>query len=790
MVKEIDVLAEFQPGTIKRKVKIPLFQYEKSLQEELEAGNVTREMCLDILDAMLLIRNLEEMIVELKMNKGRYGPLRQFMYVGASHVSIGQEAISTGAIAGIHPADYITSTHRGHGDSLAKGYFAIKNMSTEELIRRFDEHPKMCEYLEIETTGRDRDQLIEEAVKLHLYRTIAELFGSEDGYCKGRGGGMHIADFSVGHLGANAIVGGSLGMATGAAVSSRYLDDGKVVLCFAGDGAYNNGIAHESLNFASMAQFRNGLMPKKAGVPIIFAIVNNQYGMTGQQRGEVTAVEYLAERGLGYNSVGMHAEVVNGMDVMAVIDGTRRAAELARNGKGPVLMEYWACRFKGHSLSDDTTSYRTEDESEAWFCIDPILSFPQKLIEAGIITGSDYAEIRQKSREQNEAMALKASQGPMPEPSAMYFGLHSDTNSNEVPPEHKNVAVLKEYEPFEHTDGKITYREAIIEALVEEMMRDNRVILYGEDIADYGGAFGATRGILDIFGRERVFNAPISEAAIIGSGVGAAMTGCRPVVEIMYIDFILQTMCQTGNQAAKWKYMSGGQPTIPFTIRTTTGGGKGYAGQHSQSLEAIVAHFPGLKVAMPSTAYDAKGLLKTAIRDDNPVVFIEHQNLYNDPVGASEILALGDPRSEYLIPFGKADVKRRIDISIDDGPCATVIAWGYMVPVVLGAANKLADEGIQVEVVDPRTLCPLDIDTIVESVEKTGHAVVVHQACEFMGFGAEVVAQLQLSAFDYLDAPIVRVAAPNTPPPSSQVLEKAFLPNEARIMAAVKGFFE
>ncbi|MFC1716075.1 pyruvate dehydrogenase complex E1 component subunit beta [Candidatus Poribacteria bacterium] len=784
MVKKLDVPAEFEPGIIERNVKIPVFQYDKSLKDELDAGNITQEMCLDILDSMLLIRNLEQMIVELKENKGSYGPLRQFVYVGASHVSIGQEAISTGAIASLNPADYITSTHRGHGDSLGKGYFAIKHMSDAELIQRFEEHPRMCEYLGIEFDGKDREELVDEAVKLHLYRAIAELFGSQDGYCLGRGGGMHIADFSVGHLGANAIVGGSFGMAVGAALSSRYADTGQIVLCFAGDGAYNNGIAHESMNFASMAQFSNGLMGKKFGIPIIFSIVNNQYGMTGQQRGEVTAVEYLAERGLGYNEVGMHAEVVNGMDVMAVMDGTRRAAELARNGDGPVLLEYWACRYKGHSLSDDTTTYRSDEESEGWFCIDPLLEFPHKLIEAGIITASDLSDMRQKARERNEAMAEKAAAGPMPEASAMYFGLFSDTNSNEVPEEHQKVTVLKEYEPFERTDGKITYREAVIEALAEEMLRDDRVILYGEDIAEYGGAFGATRGLIDIFGRERVFNTPISEAAIIGTGVGAAMTGCRPIVEIMYIDFILQTMCQTGNQAAKWKYMSGGQPTIPFTLRTTTGGGKGYAGQHSQSLEAIVAHMAGLKVVMPSTAYDAKGLLKTAIRDDNPVVFIEHQNLYRDPVGASVI-----PESEYLIPFGKADIKRKIDTSIDDGPCATVIAYGFMVPVVLYAAEKLAAEGIELEVIDPRTLVPLDIDTMVESIQKTGHAVVVYQACEFMGFGAEVVSQLQFKAFDYLDAPIVRVAAPNTPPPSSQVLEKAFLPNDTRIMAAVKEMF-
>jgi 2-oxoisovalerate dehydrogenase E1 component len=780
MVKQIDIKADFNPGFIEREVKIPIFQYNKTVKDELEDGNITPEHCIDLLECMLLIRNLEEMIVELKDNKGRYGALKQFIYVGASHVSIGQEAISTGAIAGINPTDYITSTHRGHGDSLGKGFFAIKNMSDEELIKRFEEVPQMCEHLGVDYNGKSRTELLDLSITVHLYRAIAELFGSEDGYCKGRGGGMHIADFSVGHLGANAIVGGSMGMAVGAALSARYLENGKLVLCFAGDGAYNNGIAHEALNFASMEQFSNGLMSREFGMPIIFGIVNNQYGMTGQQRGEVTGINFLAERGLGYNEVGMHAEVVKGMDVLAVMDATKRAAEKVRNGEGPILLEYWGCRFKGHSLSDPTTAYRSEDEFNSWSCVDPILSFPQQLIKAGVITADQFLEMKQKSRQRNEDMAFKASQGPMPDPSSMYFGLHSDTNSNVVPEENQKVTTLKEYKPFERKDGKITYKEAIIEAMTEEMLRDNRVIMYGEDIAEYGGAFGATKGMIDIFGRDRVFNTPISEACIVGTGVGASMTGCRPIVEIMYIDFILQTMCQTGNQAAKWKYMSGGQPTLPFTMRTTTGGGKGYAGQHSQSLEAIAAQFPGLKVIMPSTAYDAKGLLKSALREDNPVVFIEHQNLYGEASGASVV-----PLEEYLIPIGKADIKRKVD-NPKEGQSATIIAWGYMVPMAMSAANKLAEEGIEVEVIDPRTLRPLDIDTLAESVKKTGRAVVVHQACEFMGLGAEVVAQLQLAAFDYLDAPILRVCAPDTPPPSSQVLEKAFLPNDARIIAAVK----
>ena len=439
MVKQIDVKADFHPDFIEREVKIPVFQYKKTIEDELKDSSITPEFCLDLLESMLLIRNLEEMIVELKDNKGRYGALRQFIYVGASHVSIGQEAISTGAIAGINPADYITSTHRGHGDSLAKGYFAIKNMTNEELLKRFEEHPQMCEHLGIETSGKNREQLLDEAIKMHLYRAIAELFGGEDGYCKGRGGGMHIADFSVGHLGANAIVGGSMGMAVGAALSSRYLENGKIVLCFAGDGAYNNGIAHESMNFASMDQFANGLMSKKFGMPIIFGIVNNQYGMTGQQRGEVTGIEYLAERGLGYNEVGMHAEVVKGMDVLAVMDATKRAAEMVRNGEGPILLEYWGCRFKGHSLSDPTTAYRSDDEFKSWFCVDPILAFPQQLIKAGVITEDQFLEMKQKARQRNEDMALKASQGLMPEPKDIFFGLHSDTNSNVVPPEYQKL---------------------------------------------------------------------------------------------------------------------------------------------------------------------------------------------------------------------------------------------------------------------------------------------------------------------------------------------------------------
>lgn len=785
MVREITIEPDFRPGFVEVGGKIPKFQYEKPLRQELNERNLTQEMCLDLLKCMLLIRNLEEMIQELKENKGKYGPIK-YLYGGASHLSIGQEAIPTGAIAAISVSDYITSSHRGHGDGLAKGYFALKEMRDTDLAKLIKSEEIIGRYLELSINNKNHEELLEEALKIYLYRIIGELFGKEEGCCKGRGGGMHIADFSKGHLGANAIVGGSLAMAVGAAIASRNLQAQKVVICLAGDGAFNNGIAHEAMNMASMAQFTNGLMSKKFGIPTIFAIINNQYGMTGQQRGEITGIEFLAERGFAYNKKGMYAEIVNGMDVLAVMDASKRAVKRARDGKGPILLEFWCSRYKGHSLSDrldkkEDETYRTMKELEVWQKVDPVRTFSHKLIKEGVISEKDLAHLKKQARQRNEDMALKAINSPSPDPKNLYFGLFSDTNSNEVPAQFRNVSIFKKPRFLERDpDVEITYREAINEALFEEMKRDKRVLLWGEDIADYGGAFDATRGLMEIMGRERVFNTAISEAAIIGAGLGAALSGIRPVVEIMYIDFILQAMDQLANQAAKWKYMSGGQPTIPLTIRTSIGGGKGYAGQHAQSLEATLAHFPGLKIALPSDAYDAKGMIKAAIRDDNPVIVIEHQNLYAHPLGKSIV-----PQEDYLVPLGKAKIRRKIKESKAKSG-VTLISWSYMVSLALRAAEQLSKEGIETEVIDLRTLYPLDIETLVKSVQKTGKVVIIHQAVRFMGFGAEVAAQLQEKAFDYLDSPVSRVAAPQIPPPAAPVLEKAFMPGEEDIIEAVR----
>jgi len=318
---------------------------------------------------------------------------------------------------------------------------------------------------------------------------------------------------------------------------------------------------------------------------------------------------------------------------------------------------------------------------------------------------------------------------------------------------------------------QISYREALAEAIIEEMARDDRVFLMGEDVGVLGGAFGATPGIYAKFGGERVLDTPISETAIVGYALGAAMAGMRPIAEIMRVDWMTICMDEIVNQTAKMRYLSGGHPEVSLVIRAAAEGGIGLGGQHSQSFEAWFVHVPGLKVIMPSTPYDIKGLMKSAIRDPNPVICLEPGVLYgvSGPV----------PTEEYLIPLGEAEVKR-------EGKDITIVAWGTMLPKTLNAAQTLAAEGVDVEVVDPRTLRPLDIDTIIASVKKTGKLIIAHEAMKTCGVGAEIAALVQERAFDHLDAPIQRVATPDVIIPVNRALERVVLPQEATIVNTVK----
>jgi len=551
--------------------QVQCFGYNKSLADEL-AGGLAREEALFMYQLMLYNRAFEETIVRLR--NGDLVPHEGYKFSGATHLSIGQEAVAVGANAGLRADDYITSSHRGHGHSIAKEAYALKAMDDAQLkafIERVD-------YVS------DKKDLFEQAMDVHLYRTMAEFMGKEDGYCRGRGGGMHIADFNVGHLGANAIVGGSIPIATGAGMSVMLQGQGKVVLCFFGDGAANNGVFGESMNMASMSQF-------KEGVPVIFLIENNQFGMSGRCYGEVTGIDFLARRGWGYKNNGMHAEVVNGMDTLAMRDAVLRAAEFCRKGDGPVLLEAVTYRYKGHSLSDQN-AYRTKDEIEAWMCEDAIGRMKQEMVRAALMAPEEVEQAERDCNDQLEKTAIAAAGGAYPAPESICEGLYSDSSSDDLTDDYRTTDYNEsEIKNYRDSQGRMPYRRAVLEALTEEMIRDKRVVVYGEDVAEYGGAFAATTGLFEIFGRERVFNTAISEATICGSAVGMAMTGTRPVVELMYIDFILMSMDQLGNQAAKNKYMFGGKAKIPMVCRMTIGGGRGYAGQsNSYSSARLESH--------------------------------------------------------------------------------------------------------------------------------------------------------------------------------------------------------
>ncbi|MBK9711877.1 MAG: dehydrogenase [Kouleothrix sp.] len=639
---------------------------------------------------------------------------------GASHLYAGQEAVAVGAVGALRESDLITSTHRGHGHAHAHGDSAAPTP---------------------------------EAKQAHFNRMMAEVLGKAGGYCKGKGGSMHIADVEHGNLGATGIVGGNIPVAVGAALAQKLQDTGRVVLCFFGEGASNTGNFHESLNMASLWD-----------LPVIFVVENNMYAMSVPWA-NASKLPNVAERARAY---GIPGEVVDGMDALAVRGAVAQAAERARAGRGPTLIEAKTYRWYGHSHSDPR-AYRTREEEAAWKKRDPIAVLKAGMQAVNMLDEVEFERLDQEVEAKlDQAMAFS-------EQSAEPSGDELETDVY-APLKHAAADVaaeraLRERVRAEPGVRQISYAQALVEAMREEMLRDKRVFVMGEDVGLYGGAYGATRGLFQEFGDRRVIDTPISEATIGGAAVGAAMAGMRPVAEIMYVDFTPLAMDQIANQGAKNRYMFGGKTTVPMVLRTEGGAGRAIAAHHSQSLESLWTHFPGIYVVMPSTPYDAKGLLKAAIRDDNPVMFIEHKMLYKEkgPV----------PEEEYLIPLGVADVKRA-------GKDVTLVTYSRMVLRALEAAELLANEGIDVEVIDLRSLKPLDMETIAASVKKTGRLVGLTEAYENTSFINEVLIQVNEQVFDWLDAPMVRVAAANVPVPRAEVLEDLAIPNVARIVEACR----
>ncbi|MBI4591623.1 MAG: dehydrogenase E1 component subunit alpha/beta [Candidatus Rokubacteria bacterium] len=576
-------------------------------------------------------------------------------------------------------------------------------------------------------------------------RMMAELMGRETGYCRGLGGSMHIASLDLNILGCNGIVAAGLPIGTGAGLAAKMRGTDRVTIAFFGDGGANQGVVHEALNLAAVWK-----------LPIIFLCENNQYALSTSFN-RTTAGESIAARGAGYGVPGVR---VDGNDVLAVYEAVRAAVGRARAGEGPTLIEAVTYRWGGHSMRANLPDYRTKEEERVWMERDPIARLAQRLLDAKTVPSLRLKEIQEAVELELDRAVRFATESPEPTVELMEASVYAP---------HAEVS-----EPSPKADRQISFAEALNEALRQEMARDERVFVMGEDVGLIGGIFGVTRGLRELFGDARVRDTPISEATFLGVGVGAAVTGLRPVVEVQIFDFVGLMMDQIVNQAAKLRYMLGGRPTVPLVIRGPQGGGIRLAAQHSQSLEAWFVHIPGLVVVAPSTPFDAKGLLTSAVRDDNPVVFLEHKVLYAQKGAVPE-----DP---YAIPLGKADIKRA-------GRDVTVVATQVMVHRALAAAADLEQDGISVEVIDPRTLVPLDEAAILGSVRKTGRLVIAHEACKRGGFGAEVAALVGEHAIDGLDAPIVRVAARNVPMPYNDSLERATIPTQQDIVAAIRGMF-
>jgi 2-oxoisovalerate dehydrogenase E1 component len=569
---------------------------------------------------------------------------------------------------------------------------------------------------------------------------FAELMGKDQGTNRGRGGSMHIADPKLGIFGANGIVGAGVPIAVGAATAAQLRADGSVAVAFFGDGAVAQGSFHEALNLAAVWK-----------LPVIFFCENNGYAEFSTASSQHAAS--LQQRAAGY---GIAYVAVDGNDVAATAAATERAVAAARDRGGPSIVEATTYRWHGH-YEGDPERYRSPEEVAAWRAHDPLLVHESVLRDAGV------ADDQIKSSEASVAAVLDGAveaarrlAGPAPV-TLTDFVVRPRAARPEPAPPGPDAPVFRTM-------------DAIRAALHAELTEDDRVFLAGVDVGAGGNVFGLTRGLAEEFG-SRVRDTPISEAAVVGLGVGAAMAGMRPVVELMYLDFIGVCFDQLLNQAAKLPFMTGGAAEMALTVRTQFGAGRSSGSQHSQSLEALLAHVPGLSVVMPSTPADTYGLLRAAIQDPNPVVFIENRLLYGTKGP--------QPPSDYVLPIGASAVVR-------PGTDLTVVSVSRMVHEAVAAAELVGEEGISVEVIDLRTVAPLDMEQILASVHKTSRLLIAHEAVVPFGIGAEIAATVAREGFWDLDAPIERIGAAPSPAPYSPELERAWLPDRADIADAVR----
>ena len=576
---------------------------------------------------------------------------------------------------------------------------------------------------------------------------IAELFGRQTGCSRGRGGSMHLFSPEVGLMGTSGIVGPSILQATGAAYAQKLLKTDRVSAAFFGDGAVSNGAFHEGLNLAAIYQ-----------LPVLLVCENNLYA-TEVAFNYSTRNPEVGSRGEGY---GMPGVAVDGNDVLAVYQAAEEAVKRARSGGGPTLIECKTYRTRPHNEGMRDYGYRTKEEVEEWKARDPIATFQTKLVDDGVATEDELEKIDREIQAEAEEAFEFAKQSPWPDPdTATAFIFSQDGVETDEPPSAADGPAARE----------INFMEATLEALAGEMKKNPTIFVFGEGVGERGGNFNTTVGLYDLYGTERLCDTPISERGFTGLSTGAAMAGARPVVDFMFWDFALDTLGEILNQIAKVQYMSSGRLKMPILLRGCIGVGHSAATHHSGNYYPLFVHIPGLRVVMPSNPYDAKGLFITALRCHDPVLFLEHRSLLGSKGNV--------PKQPYTIPFGKAAIARQ-------GSDVTVVAIANMVGLTLTASEQLEKENISVEVIDPRTLAPLDIDSILESVHKTGRLLVVDETFAPCAIGAEISSQVMERAFGDLDAPVRRLNGVHTPIPYSPALEKALVPHVEDIVRSVR----